>query len=304
MQSSNPLISIITPVFNVEPYLAETIESVIQQTYSNWELILVDDGSIDNSPAIAKTFASKFPGKIFYFEHPKHTNRGASASRNLGLAKARGALLSFLDSDDYLLPNKLEEQVKIFIQNPTISVVCEATKYWYSWANVQAEDIIVPVGAKPGRVYHPPALATLLYPLGDGAGFCTCGLLFKSDVFQSKGGFDERFTGKNQLFEDQVFFLKLCLHEKVYISSLCNNLYRQRPDSLMHGLEAEGYDSDGKYFFLNWLKAYLRQHNIRHKNIYWAIQKAYLFQQFPLLQKLWRKSTLFIEKVRERKMLL
>ena len=94
----NPLVSVITPVFNVESFLRETIASVLNQQYTNWELILIDDGSTDGSAEIAKSYSSKFPGKIFYYEHEDHVNRGASPSRNLGLAKVKGELISFLDS--------------------------------------------------------------------------------------------------------------------------------------------------------------------------------------------------------------
>src|SRR5215207_8996520 len=127
----NPLVSIITPFYNVEAYLAETIESVIHQDYVNWELILIDDGSSDASTAIAKSYADKFPSKIFYLEHSNHSNRGAAASRNEGISMAKGELISFLDSDDCLLPNKLQEQVALFKQMPEASVICESTKYWY-----------------------------------------------------------------------------------------------------------------------------------------------------------------------------
>ncbi|HZF66356.1 MAG TPA: glycosyltransferase family 2 protein, partial [Chitinophagaceae bacterium] len=217
-KSNESLISIITPVFNVERFLEETIESVLKQSYSNWELLLIDDGSVDNSPAIAKAYANKYPAKIFYLEHEGHINRGASASRNLGLSKARGDLVSFLDSDDILLPDKLKEQVLIFERMPAASVICEATKYWYSWSDRMQQDIVIGVGAPSEILYNPPELATILYPLGTGASFCTCGLIFRKEVLGRIGFFDESFIGKEELYEDQVFFVKLCLHEKVYIS--------------------------------------------------------------------------------------
>lgn len=294
----SPLISIITPFFNVELYLRDTIESVIRQRYTHWELILVDDGSSDNSVAIAKSYAQNFPGKIFYVQHNNHENKGASASRNLGVMKARGELVAFLDSDDLWLPEKLEEQVKILETNPEATVVCEATKYWNSWADPDKKDVRVKVGIEEDKLYQSRELVSQLYPLGSGAGFCNCALIVKKDLLLQIGGFDEKFIGKNQLYEDQVIFLKLYLHGNVYISSLCNNLYRQRPDSLMHGLYAEGYSKEGRYFFLQWLKNYLEQNNITDKKIQRALGKAFMPYHNPFWYKINRKISSAFRKLK------
>jgi glycosyltransferase involved in cell wall biosynthesis len=286
---NNPLISIITPFYNVDSYLNETIESVISQEYTNWELILIDDGSTDNSTTIAKSYANRFPHKVFYIEHEKHLNKGASASRNLGLNKASGELLAFLDSDDYWLPRKLVEQINLFQQNPQASVICEATKYWYTWHDSKKNDIIRPVGAKAEKLYFPPALIFLLYPLGKGDSFCTCALIMRKEVLSNIGGFDESFLEKDQLYEDQVLYVKICLQENVYISSICNNFYRQRPDSLVHGLYAQGYYLQGRYFFLKWLKKYLKQNNIKNKKINRMLRKAFLPYTCPMIYNINKK---------------
>src|SRR5215203_7510694 len=199
----NPLVSVITPVFNVKSFLAETIESVINQQYGNWELILVDDGSTDGSAELARAFSRNYSSKIFYFEHEKNVNKGASPSRNLGLSHARGELIAFLDSDDIWLTEKLQKQVELLSQNPDATVLCEATNYWSSWADPQKKDIIVQVLDNPDNLFYAPQLVPLVYPLGNGPGFCTCGLIIKKTLFDNIGGFDENFINKNQLFEDQ-----------------------------------------------------------------------------------------------------
>ena len=285
----NPLVSIITPFFNGELYLHETIESVIQQNYTNWELILIDDGSSDNSTTVAKFYSQKFAGKIFYIQHDHHENKGASASRNLGISKARGELVAFLDSDDFWLPEKLQTQVALLQEHPQATVSCEATKYWNSWSDPQKKDVKVKVGVEEDKLYHPPVLASKLYPLGRGPGFCNCALIVKKEVLDKFGGFDEDFVGKNQLYEDQVLFVKLYLHGTVYISSLCNNFYRQRPDSLMHGLYAQGYAQKGKYFFLQWLENYTKKNNISDKDIQRSLKKALMPYRRPILYKITRK---------------
>jgi glycosyltransferase involved in cell wall biosynthesis len=109
-----PIVTIITAVYNHERYLAQAIDSVLKQDYPHWELILWDDGSSDQSPVIAQSYAAKYPGKIKYFEHPHHSNRGQEATRNAALKKASGSLLALLDSDDFYEPQKLSLLVPCF----------------------------------------------------------------------------------------------------------------------------------------------------------------------------------------------
>src|SRR5215212_9963596 len=108
--SSKPLVSVVIPFLNTENFIQEAIESVVAQTYENWQLFLVDDGSTDDSTRIAQEYTESYPGKIFYLEHPRHQNCGVSASRNLGISYAKGEYVGFLDADDVWLPHALEQQ--------------------------------------------------------------------------------------------------------------------------------------------------------------------------------------------------
>ncbi len=103
----SPLVSIIIPCYNAEPWLAETLESALAQTWPNKEVILVDDGSTDGSRAVAERFA---PRGVAVITQP---NQGAAAARNTGLARARGDFVQFLDADDLLAPDKVERQVHL-----------------------------------------------------------------------------------------------------------------------------------------------------------------------------------------------
>ena len=94
---NEPLVSIITPVYNAERFLSETIKSVKEQTYKNWELLLVDDCSKDNSAKIIKEF-NRTDDRIKYIKLEK--NSGASISRNTGIKNAKGRFIAFVDSDD------------------------------------------------------------------------------------------------------------------------------------------------------------------------------------------------------------
>ena len=118
----NDLISIITPLYNAEKYIEETINSVFNQTYKNWEMIIVDDCSNDNSFAIAKRFeATDSRIKVFSLT----TNGGSAVARNYALKQAKGNYITFLDADDLLDKNYLDSQLK-FIDETNAAVVSAA----------------------------------------------------------------------------------------------------------------------------------------------------------------------------------
>ena len=116
------LVSIVMPNYNSEKYVAETIKSVINQTYQNWELLFVDDCSTDSSLEIVRSFNDD---RIKILQN--ETNSGAAVSRNYALREAKGKWISFLDSDDLWIPTKLEEQIKFMVENDY------AFTYTYYW---------------------------------------------------------------------------------------------------------------------------------------------------------------------------
>lgn len=109
------LVSIITPTYNSEKYIAQTIQSVQNQTYSNWEMIIVDDASSDRTEAIVLEFVSADQRIKFY---KLHKNAGAGVARNQALSMASGRYIAFLDSDDLWKPEKLQKQIDFLtVQN-------------------------------------------------------------------------------------------------------------------------------------------------------------------------------------------
>src|SRR5512136_946848 len=98
--TDHPLVSVIIIFLNAGKFIQEAVSSVLAQTYPLWELILVDDGSTDGSPGIAKSLADQYPGRIRYYDHPGHRNLGMSLARNLGVRNATGPLIAMLDADD------------------------------------------------------------------------------------------------------------------------------------------------------------------------------------------------------------
>ena len=107
------LVSIITPAYNSGKFISDTINSVLSQTYHNWEMIIVDDCSIDNTKDIVKSFQEK-DNRIRLFEN--ETNRGSAFSRNVALQNANGKWVAFLDSDDVWHPEKLEKQIEFMMK--------------------------------------------------------------------------------------------------------------------------------------------------------------------------------------------
>lgn len=106
----NDLVSVIMPAYNSEKYIAESIKSVLAQTYQNWELIIVDDCSTDKTKEIVKSFSDS---RIKFFKN--NTNSGVDITRNKAISEASGRWFAFLDSDDIWKPDKLEKQLEFMI---------------------------------------------------------------------------------------------------------------------------------------------------------------------------------------------
>jgi len=122
MMEKQPLVSVIMPCYNGEKFISNAIESVLNQTYQNWELIVVDDGSTDNSKDIIRKYTT-INNKITLTEHK--CNKGIAKTKNAGIANARGKYIAFLDQDDIWLNSKLELQLERFeIGSDNIGVVC------------------------------------------------------------------------------------------------------------------------------------------------------------------------------------
>lgn len=119
------LISVIVPIYKVEEYLRECIDSIINQTYRNLEIILVDDGSPDNCPAICDEYASKDERIVVLHQ----MNGGLSAARNAGLDVAKGEYICFVDSDDFIHPQYCEILLNGIINANTIACACEVLRY-------------------------------------------------------------------------------------------------------------------------------------------------------------------------------
>jgi len=123
IKNSTPLISVIIPVYNGEKTIRKTINSVLNQTYQNLEIIVINDGSLDLTLNVVYSIKDSRL-KVFSYE-----NSGVSTSRNRGIERASGQFISFLDADDIWTPEKLEQQLKALQANPQVSVACSWVDY-------------------------------------------------------------------------------------------------------------------------------------------------------------------------------
>lgn len=118
----NPLISIIIPNYNRENLIGETLDSIVAQTYNNWECIVVDDGSTDNSKKVIQTYVDKDP-RFQLHDRPKNRQKGANACRNYGFQLSKGELINWFDSDDIMLSTFIQDKLNCF-KNDIDMVIC------------------------------------------------------------------------------------------------------------------------------------------------------------------------------------
>ncbi len=302
--SSKPLVSGIIIFLNAEEkFFHEAIESVFAQTYDNWELMLVDDGSTNGSTEVAQRYAEQYPNKVRYLEHEGHQNRGMSASRNLGIRNAKGEYIAFLDADDIWLPPKLERQVAILEAQPEAAMVYGSTLMWHSWTG-NPEDIERDrgrlLGVPPDTLVKPPTLLTLFLKREAVETPATCGVLIRREVIESIGRFEETFRG---MYEDQAFFAKLCLKEPVFVESGCWDRYRQHPGSICYVAENKGQyhpfqPNSAHLTFLNWLEEYLSKQEVKNAEVWEPLQKALLPYRHAILYRLLEFPQYFVKQTK------
>lgn len=145
----NPLISIIIPSFNRGDMIRETLDSVVIQTYPNWECIIIDDRSTDETGTVLKEYSSR-DDRFIVLTKPQEFEQGTSISKNIGLQIARGEFIQFLDSDDILAENKLEKQIQILkSQNKKAIAVCITTNF-----TVLNDKVVLDFGRKDYRNFN------------------------------------------------------------------------------------------------------------------------------------------------------
>lgn len=202
-----PLVSVVIPAYNAERFLGEAIESVLAQTYSPVELIVVDDGSTDRTAAVAAAY-----GEATVISQE---NSGPSAARNRGAAAAGGELLAFHDSDDAMTPDKLAVQVGHLLDNPGVGCV------------LAEQELLVEPGAELPFWVEGTKVPTVMPPrppeLADEPMVHPMTMVVRRTTFEQVGGFDESMRAA----EDFDWMLRAS-EEEVEIARLTNVLLRRR----------------------------------------------------------------------------
>lgn len=269
---SAPTVSVIVIFYDDERFLGEAVNSVLAQSYRDWELILADDGSTDGSAAIARRYVDADPARVRYVEHPGHVNLGISATRNRGITASSGRYVAFLDSDDVWEPNKLAEQVAIMHAHPDVGLVVGASRYWYGWDEQATEpDRIRRVGAPQDTVIAPPGMVRRVYPLGKGSAPCPSTFLARRQLLEEVGGFEAHMPG---LYDDQGFLAKAYLATSVYVSGRCWCSYRRHPGAITMTTTDAQYDGVRRYY-LDWYGAYLVDQQIEDGEVAAALRRAW-----------------------------
>ena len=283
--SPKPLVSIIMPFLNAERFIEEAVESVLAQTFTAWELAIVDDGSTDGSTEIARRYAASYPTRISYLQHDGHQNLGVTASRNLGIRHTSAEYIALLDADDVWLPTKLADQVRIFADEPRAEMVYGAPQYWRSWSDEGGSDYAVSPGLPRTGMFEPPALLTLSHPLGSGSAPCPSDLLLRRELVERVGGFEEEFQGELQLYEDQAFLAKVYLAANVFVADRCWLKYRLHSESCDSRVRGSGRANAVKLYFLRWLERYLLSQGSTDPEIWSALRRAKRRARHPALYR-------------------
>ena len=193
------LVSVVIPAFNAERFVAETIESVAAQTYTDLEIIVVDDGSTDGTRDVVKQMQAR-DARVKLLGQP---NSGVSVARNAGAALSRGGLLAFLDADDTLAPDSVELRVRKLAFDESFGLVhCDYQK----------------VDANSKRIGGPQSfpnegwiLDDLLLPDGSTTVFAIGGCLVRREVFERVGGFDPELSNS----ADHEFYFRVARHSRI-----------------------------------------------------------------------------------------
>lgn len=202
------LVSVIIPCFNVEPFVAECIESVLNQTYPDIEIICVDDGSEDGTLNVLEKFSNKIDLII------PENHKGAGAARNTGLAHARGDYIQFLDADDLLFPEKIASNIQLVKGAPSRNAVVIG-KHLHRRPNGRVEQF---------GYLDEQWLSIVSFVWGN-----TCCNLWPREILQKVGGFDENLTS----FQDcDLGFRVACVNPDVVYDPNYYTLIRERPDSI------------------------------------------------------------------------
>ncbi len=234
-----PAVSVVIPVFNKQKYVENSLKSVLNQTFKDFEIIIIDDGSTDNSPRIIEKFTDR---RIKFF---KQSNQGVSYTRNKGVELSNSPLIAFLDADDYWYPFHLQTIIKLYKEFTQADFF--ATGY----------EVKYPGGLVKKFQFKPEKQERILekfYRYIEGSPlFYTSNFAIKKDIFKKEKGFKTHIHG-----EDTEFFYRLGYHYRLAYNPSITLRYMNKTENSLFA----NYETDRKVIILNELKS------IEAKDIY------------------------------------
>lgn len=215
-----PKVSVIVPVYNIEKYLVECLESIAAQTLGDIQVLLIDDGSKDSSGQICRDFVSSHPN----FEYYHKENGGTASARNVGLAHARGEYIGFVDSDDWIEKNMFETLYCAAKEADADIVYCRMSGL--------ADYVAFPEGVYKGNEIQEKIYPVLLPHVVSAGTFRTvdwgnCSRLYRRTMVH---GNNIRFYEKSRRCEDFAFSVECALHADSYVVLDAGELYHYRPN--------------------------------------------------------------------------
>jgi glycosyltransferase involved in cell wall biosynthesis len=233
-----PRVSIIVPAYNAARYLQAAIESVVRQTYADWELIVVDDGSTDETPSVVYSYRARLGGKLQYIYQP---NRGLPTARNTGIRQAQGEFIAILDADDVWLPARLARGVEVMDSNSDVGLVHSRV------ARINVDGAIVGYLDFP-RKYQAGKIAINIYTRR--ANILCPTVLFRKRCVDVVGLFDETMGAT----EDRDLWFRIAeRYEIAYVDEI-----------LAHSRVTPGSMSSDSSRMLKWQLFFVRKHYARH----------------------------------------
>lgn len=236
----NPILSIVIPVYNAEKYLASALDSVFNQSFENYEVIVVNDGSTDNTTEVIHPYIIK--NRIKYI---KQENHGPSAARNRGIKEATGDFICFLDADDLLLPDCLSDSVAILKEKPDVGILFknyfkinmgdtvedsltghfEEANHWKLFEKLGG---LFPLGIQDVWIIKEAYFVLLLRNF-----VFLSGTITRRQLLIDLGGFNETM----RMGEDRDLWLRIALNAEVAVSKKPGSIYRRRSGSLVENRE-------------------------------------------------------------------
>jgi glycosyltransferase involved in cell wall biosynthesis len=254
MNINKPLVSIIVPIYNVERYLRKCLDSLVNQTFSNYEILLINDGATDGSQVIIEEYKSKYPNLIKAY---LKENGGLSDARNFGINKAEGNHLAFVDSDDYIDQSYIDKLYRACVQNEADIAICDMA-YVY-------EDLSQKFSSggdfKYSNIHDNPDLILI--------NNSACNKLFKKELFNNI-----RFI-KGIWYEDLATIPKLLLIAKKLVKQdEVLYFYFQRESSIIHTKNEKLFDI---YLAISSVNEFILQNGLMDK-FKRQIQEMYIHQ--------------------------